>query len=307
MNLSSHKECIYSTWRKHGSLMTLLIPGILFFLIFKYIPMTGVIVAFKDFRLDLGIMGSPYCGLDNFRRLFIGPEFGQAIRNTLVLSILNLTFGFSAPIILALLLNEIRISAYKRCIQTLTYLPFLFSWVVLGGIFLMMFNRTGPINSMLGSFGILPIPFLTEGYWFIAVIIGTGIWKGMGYGAVIYLAALSGVDQNLYDAAAIDGAGRWKQMVHITMPVLVPTISVLLILNLGNLLRVGFDQIFNMYNPMVYDVSDVIGTYTLRRMISGEFELAAASDLFQSVVGLILIVLANMVVNKMSKGEQGLW
>jgi putative aldouronate transport system permease protein len=285
----------------------MLLPGVLFFIIFHYVPMGGLLLAFKDYRMDVGILRSPWNGFATFARLFRGDEFIFALRNTLIISGLRLGFGFFAPIGLALLLNEVRISWYKRTVQTVTYLPFFFSWVVLGGIFLMLFSMNGPVNQIVTWFGLEPQEFLTSDAWFITVLITTGIWQGVGYGSVIYLAALAGISPTLYEAAVVDGAGRWKQTLHITLPSLVPTMVTLFILSLGQILNAGFDQVFNMYNPMVYDVSDILGTYILRRMVSMDFSLATAAGLFKAVVGFMLVISANALANRISKGEQGIW
>ena len=285
----------------------LVLPGFLFFLLFNYLPMLGLVIAFKDFRLVDGIMGSAWSGLDNFRRLFGGADFPLALRNTVTISLLRLCFGFFAPIALALMLNEIRISWYKRTIQTVTYIPYFLSWVILGGIFLIMFAQNGPVNQLAMMVGVEPIEFLTDDFWFIVVIIATGIWQAAGYGAVIYLAALSGISPDLYEAAVVDGAGRWKQTWHITIPGLIPTIVTLFILNLGHVLNAGFDQIYNMYNPMVFDAADIIDTYVLRRIVLMDFGLATGAGLFKSVVGLIMVVLANSLARRATGGEQGIW
>ena len=294
-------------YRRHKGLLLLVLPGVLFFLLFNYLPMLGLVIAFKDFRLVDGIMGSAWSGLDNFRRLFGGADFPLALRNTVTISLLRLCFGFFAPIALALMLNEIRLSWYKRTIQTVTYIPYFLSWVILGGIFLIMFAQNGPVNQMAMMVGIEPIEFLTNDFWFIVVIIATGIWQAAGYGAVIYLAALSGISPDLYEAAVVDGAGRWKQTWHITIPGLIPTIVTLFILNLGHVLNAGFDQIYNMYNPMVFDAADIIDTYVLRRIVLMDFGLATGAGLFKSVVGLMMVVLANSLARRVSGGEQGIW
>ena len=294
-------------YRRHKGLLLLVLPGVLFFLLFNYLPMLGLVIAFKDFRLVDGIMGSGWSGLDNFRRLFGGADFPLALRNTVTISLLRLCFGFFAPIALALMLNEIRLSWYKRTIQTVTYIPYFLSWVILGGIFLIMFAQNGPVNQLAMMVGIEPIQFLTDDFWFIVLIIATGIWQAAGYGAVIYLAALSGISPDLYEAAVVDGAGRWKQTWHITIPGLIPTIVTLFILNLGHVLNAGFDQIYNMYNPMVFDAADIIDTYVLRRIVLMDFGLATGAGLFKSVVGLMMVVLANSLARRVSGGEQGIW
>ncbi len=291
----------------HLSLIIMIMPVILYFLIFNYVPMIGLVIAFKNYVMSDGIFGSEWVGLANFQRLFDSPDFPKAIRNTLTISLLRLFFGFAAPIILALLLNELRLALYKRVIQTVSYLPHFFSWVILGGIFIMMLSGNGPINHIVKLIKGSAIPFLSEDYWFITILVVTGIWQSVGWGAIIYLAALSGINPDMYEAAMVDGAGRWKQVWHITIPSLMPTIITLFILSLGGILTAGFDQIYNLYNPMVYDVSDIIDTYVLRRMMDMDLGLATAAGMFKSVVGLILIVGANAVAKKMSGGEQGVW
>ena len=304
------KEIDISTWklwRKHKCLMVMAIPTVVFFIVFHYVPMYGIIIAFKDFRIGEGILGGQWNGLDHFRYLFSGATFLNAVRNTVTISLLRLTFGFFAPILLALLLNEVRIAWYKRGIQTLTYLPYFFSWVVLGGIFRMLLATDGPVNSSAALLGADPVEFLTNKYWFVAVIIVTGIWQTAGYSAVIYLAALAGIPAQLYEAATVDGAGRWKQTLHITLPSLVPTIVTLFILSLGGVLNAGFDQIYNMYNPAVYDTSDILGTYMLRRLQNLDFALGAAAGLFKSIISMVLIVIVNTIAKRISHGEQGIW
>lgn len=285
----------------------LVLPCILFFALFKYVPMFGLVIAFKQYVITEGILRSPWVGMENFNRLFYTGDFLRALRNTVIISLLRLTFGFAAPIVLALLLNEIRITWFRRGVQTLTYLPYFFSWVILGGIFLMFFRADGPVNGLIQAAGHSPISFLGDRVWFITILIITGIWQGAGYAAVIYLAALSGINPNLYEAAAIDGANRWQQTWCVTLPGLLPTIIVLMILNLGAILDAGFDQIYNMYNPLVYDVADIIDTYVLRHMMTMDFSLATAAGIFKSVVGLVLVLVANSAARRVSKGEYGIW
>ena len=298
---------VLTQYRRHKGLLLLVAPGLAFFLVFNYLPMFGLVLAFKEFRLSAGILGSEWSGLANFSRLFGGADFPNALRNTVAISLLRLLFGFFAPIALALMLNEIRVSWYKRTVQTVTYIPYFLSWVILGGIFLMIFSQSGPANQIAQLFGVSAIEFLTDDFWFIAVVIATGIWQAAGYGAVIYLAALAGISPDLYEAAVVDGAGRWKQTLHVTLPGLVPTIITLFILNLGHVLNAGFDQIYNMYNPMVYDAADIIDTYVLRRIVLMDFGLATGAGLFKSVVGLLMVVLANSLARRLSRGEQGIW
>ena len=301
------KPAGWKLWRKHKGLMLLFAPAVAFLIVFSYVPMYGIVIAFKDFRIGEGILGGQWNGLDNFRSLFSGQAFPRALRNTIIISLLRLGTGFFAPILLAILLNELRLVWYKRTVQTLTYLPHFFSWVILGGIFRMVLASDGPINTIVASLGGDPVAFLTNKYWFLAVIIFTGIWKSVGFGAVIYLAALAGIPPQLYEAATVDGAGRWKQTLHITIPSLVPTMVTLFILSLGGVLNAGFDQIFNMYNSAVYSTSDILGTYMLRLLQTMDFALGTAAGLFKSVVGLMLIVIVNTLAKRISHGEQGIW
>lgn len=301
------KKSALAEYGKHLDLLLMMAVPFAFLIVFQFIPMGGVLIAFKDFSMTRGILGSPWNGVENFHRLFTGGDFLLALRNTLTISVLRLSLGFFAPVILALLLNEIRLNAYKRGIQTLTYLPHFISWVILGGIMLMLFSINGPVNTLIESIGGEPVAFLTSDGWFIFLLIASGIWQGMGYGSIIYLAALSGIDPCLYEAAVVDGAGRWKQTLYITLPSLVPTMITLFILSLGQILNAGFDQIFNMYSIPVYNVADILDTYVLRRLISLDYGLATAAGLFKSLVGMILIILANALAKGLSKGEQGVW
>lgn len=303
----SHERGFWANVVRHRGLFLMTLPVILYFLLFHYVPMLGLMISFKEFRLSEGVFGSDWNGLDNFVRLFSSDDFPNALRNTIIISTLRLVFSFFAPVILALLLNEVRIAFYKRSIQTLTYLPHFLSWVILGGVFLMLFSVDGPVNFFIKILGLDPIQFLTNDFWFIVILIGTGIWQAAGYGAVIYLAALSGIDPTLYEAAVVDGAGRWKQILHISLPGITPTIITLFILTLGRVLNAGFDQVYNMYNPLVYDSADILGTYILRRLQTMDFGLATAAGMFKGIIGLMLVASANTLARKLSGGEQGVW
>lgn len=288
-------------------LVLMVLPAVFLIGIFVFLPVLGLVISFTDLRLSDGVWGSPWVGLDNFRRLFAAPEFPRALRNTLVISFLKLAIGFFMPLILALLLNEVRLHWFKRGIQSLTYIPYFLSWVILGGIFKMLLQQDGPINHLVVALGGKPVGFLTDDAWFIGVLVVTTIWQTAGYGAVIYLAALAGIPPTLYEAAEMDGANRWRQTLHVTLPCLAPTIVVLFVLNTGNLLRAGFDQIYNLYNPLVYDVSDVLETFVLRSVQSLDFGLASAANVFESVVGATLIVAVNAFARRSSGGEHGVW
>ncbi len=284
------------------------LPCAVYYFIFDYIPMGGLMIAFKDYSIKNGILGSPWIGLDHFDRLFGGSEFLLVLRNTLMISIIKIICGFFAPVIFALLLNEIRAGFLSKGIQSLSLLPYLFSWVILASIFRLIFSNSGPANEMLSLIGVdNPINWLSDDVWFIFVIVVTDIWKGLGIGAIIYLATIASIPMELYKAAKIDGANRFQQMLFITLPQLKPTMITLLILSMGGFLSAGFDQIYNMYNPLVYDVADIIDTYVLRMLTDLNFEIATAAGMFKSVVAVILIMVSNSISKRLTNGEQGLY
>jgi len=293
---------------KYWDLFLLFLPGFILLVLFKYVPMYGILIAFKDYKMMDGVFASPWVGLENFRRLFQGFEFTKVLRNTIVISFLKMIFGFPAPIILAIILNEIRSGTYKRVIQTFSQLPHFFSWVVLGGIITMVFSSQGPVNQLLKLVGFEKgFSFFGNEESFIFLLIFTAIWQSIGWGSIIYLASITGIDETIYEAATIDGAGRWKQIINITIPCLIPTIVTMFILNLGHVMDAGFDQIFNLYNPTVYEVSDILDTYVFRRLQTMDYSFGTAVGLFKSLVGLILVVTTNWFANKISDGEQGIW
>lgn len=295
-------------YKKHWDLMLMFLPGFLLLIVFRYIPMAGITIAFKDFKMLDGIMASPWVGLKHFKELFSGTDFPQAFRNTLVISLLRLILGFPAPVLLAILLNEVRSLRYKKLIQTFTYLPHFFSWVVLGGIIKMIFATDGPANELLMMLGMKqPMQFFASGPLFITMLIITAVWQGLGWGSVLYMATIAGIDECLYEAASLDGAGKFKQILHITIPCLVPTMITQFILNLGGVLNAGFDQIYNLYNITVFEYSDIIDTYVLRRMQSMDYSLATAAGVLKSVICFALVILSNKVANKISDGEMGIW
>lgn len=292
---------------KHHQMFLMLLPGLAALIIFNYVPMYGITLAFKDYNMMDGINASPWVGLEHVRNLFGYADFYKAFRNTLVISLLKLAFGFPMPIILALMLNEMKNKTFKRVIQTFSYLPHFFSWVVLSGIIIMLFSTSGPVNMIIKTLtNGVPYNFFGDKGLFLALLILSAVWQGMGWGSIIYLATLSGLDESIYEAAYIDGANRWKQTIYISIPGLIPTIITVFILNLGNVLNAGFDQIYNMYNPIVYDVSDIIDTYVLRKLQQSDFSLGTAVGLFKSVVGLILVLGSNWLFKKVTNNEQGI-
>jgi putative aldouronate transport system permease protein len=297
----------FKGYRKHLGLTIMFIPVVVYFIVFKYIPMYGITLAFKDFRFNLGIMGSPWVGLDNFRDLFMFNTFNRAVRNTIIISLLKLIAGFPMPIILALVLNEVRHVRFKKLVQTISYLPHFLSWVVLAGVFIQLFSpSTGFVNYILSLFNIKPIYFLGDNKWFRSTLVFTSVWKNVGWSSIIYLAAIAGIDLSMYEAAICDGATRFQRMWYITLPSILPTVTVLLILNIGSLLDAGFDQIFNLYNAAVYETADIIDTYVYRTgMRDMKYSLATAVGLFKNGIGFVLVFSTNYITRKIS--DTGVW
>ena len=287
-------------------LILMFLPGFLLFLLFHYVPMYGILIAFKDYKILQGIAGSPWAGLDHFRYLFAGEGFTNALRNTVVIALLKYVFVFPAPILLAILLNEIQVSWFRRTVQTVTYLPHFFSWVILGGILFTFLGRDGGFNRILASFGMEPVSWMIEPKFFYGIIVLTDIWQSVGWGSIIFFAALSGVDPTLYEAAIADGASRWRRIWHISLPAIMPTITIMLLLSIGNFLSVGFDQIYNLMTATTSSVGDILDTYVLRRLLSMNYEVGAAAGLFSSTFGLLLVIVANRLVKGDDK-DQGIW
>jgi putative aldouronate transport system permease protein len=297
----------FTGYRKHLALTVMILPTIAFFIIFRYVPMYGLVMAFKDFKVNLGIMGSPWMGLKNFETIFSMATFGRAMRNTLIISLLKLAAGFPMPIILALVLNEVRHLRFKKVVQTVSYLPYFLSWVVLAGVFIQLFSpSTGLVNYILKMLGAEPIYFMGDNAWFRPMLVVTEVWKDMGWSSIIFLAAIASVEQSMYEAAICDGANRFQRIWHITLPNILPTITVLLILNIGHLLDAGFDQIFNMYNGAVYETSDILDTYVYRLGIGDmRYSLATAVGLFKNVIGFLLVIGTNIISKKIT--DSGIW
>ena len=260
--MAPKKAGFFSQYIKNWEVVMFMIPGLILLLIFAYGPMFGLLIAFKDYKMALGVFESEWVGLEHFGRLFTGNDFLKVLKNTVTISFLKLIVGFPLPIILALMLNEMRNATYKKIVQTFSYLPHFFSWVVMGGIVMMLFSNGGPVNDILMKLGAdKPVSFFGDSFWFIILLLITSVWQGVGWSSIVYISALSAVDQSLYEAATIDGAGRWKQTLHISIPAILPTIVTVLILNMGHILNGGFDQIFNLYNPAVYETADILDTY----------------------------------------------
>ncbi|MEV5026915.1 sugar ABC transporter permease [Paenibacillus sp. LPE1-1-1.1] len=291
--------------RKYWMLYVMILPGIIYYLVFKYLPLAGSVIAFQDYQIFKGMLSSSWVGLDNFKFIFTYEDFYLVLRNTATIALYQLVFGFPAPIILALLFNEVRLMLAKRVMQSLFYLPHFLSWVVVGGIVFELLSSQGVINMMRGWFGQETILFMQEQRYFRAIVVISGIWKDVGWGTIIYLAAIAGINPSLYEAAVMDGANRWKQTIHITLPTMFPTILVLFLLNIGNFLELGFDQIYNLLTPMTYSVGDIIETYVYRAgVLQGQYSVTTAIGLFQSVIGFVLLWIFNRMARKT---EQGLW
>jgi putative aldouronate transport system permease protein len=285
----------------------LLIP-MAFFVVFRYVPMTNIVMAFKDYNIFRGVWASPWVGLKWFVQAFTSQEFYTVLRNTLLLNFLDLILGFPAPIILAILLNELTaFNAYKRVTQTIVYLPHFLSWIIISGIATQLFAPSGGvINAALGKMGIGPIDFLMNPSLWVGTYVGLGIWKEVGWGTIIYLAAITGINPEIYEAAEVDGAGRWRKMWHITLPSIFSTIIVLLIMNLGRILGSDFDRPYTLANPSVMQVADVISTMVYRVGIrSNQFSYTAAIGLFQSIICVLFLLGANGIAKKF--GERGVW
>ena len=282
------------------------VPVVAFFLIFYYVPMFGLVISFKRFTPALGILGSPWVGLKYFEDFFQSYFAFRIIRNTILLSVLSLVWGFPAPIMLALLVNEVRRTTFKRAVQSLTYLPHFISLVVVAGLLLEFSQSGGLFNDMRGWFGAEPISFFQDARYFRGLYVGSGIWQEIGWGSIIYLAALSAIDPQLYEAATIDGANRFRQLLRITLPSIAPTIVVLLILRLGQLMTVGHEKIILLYNPSIYETADVISTFVYRKgLLDFNWSYGTAVGLFNSLINLGLVVIANAISRRVN--DTSLW
>lgn len=278
----------------------MIIPGVICSFIFSYIPMLGIVMAFQKFVPARGIFKSKWVGMANFEYIFMLPNFFQVLWNTVFIAVMKIVAGLIVPVIFALLLNEISKAAFKKTIQTIIYFPYFLSWVLLGGILIDILSpSSGILNSFLGTFGIEPIYFLGNEKWFPFTLVITDTWKNFGYGTIVYLAALTGIDPTLYEAAMIDGANRWKQLLNVTLPGILPIVTLMTVLSLGNVLNAGFEQVFNLYSPQVYSTGDIIDTLVYRiGLIDAQYSVATAIGLFKSVISFVLIVISNKLANK---------
>lgn len=306
-NTMVHKRSAGKYIKSHVWLYLLMLPGLLYFLIFHYIPMAGIVIAFQDYSPYLGFLKSPFVGWKHFHNFFVGSDFGMLLKNTLLLSLYNLIFYFPAPIIAALLLNEIHSQVYKRVVQTMIYVPHFVSYVIVASLTYTLFNiNDGVIQELIKLISGHSVDILSSTKYFRTLIVGQSLWKETGYGTIVFLAALSGVDMDLYDAARVDGAGRWRLMWHITLPAIRGTIIIMLILRMGSILNTGYDQIFLMRNDLNRSVAEVFDTYVYTRGISqAQYSLSTAVGIFKSVVSTIMVLSANKIAKLC--GESGIY
>lgn len=292
---------------KHRALFIMFIPAIIYYIIFHYAPMYGVIIAFKDYKILKGIMASQWVELKYFKMALTAPDFWAVFKNTIIISGYKLLFGFPAPIILALLFNEVRNLRFKKIVQSITYIPHFLSWVVLSGIIINFLSpSTGPINMLRIAIGLKPIFFVADYNWFRTVLVASSLWKEVGWGTIVYLAALAGVNTELYEAASLDGAGKLRQIISVTLPAISSVVVIMFIFAVGGVINDDFDQIFNLYNSAVLNVGDVISTYVYRQgLVSMQYSYSAAVGLFKNVIAFALILLTNYISTKFS--DYGLW
>ena len=295
------RKTFWKSLRKDRQLVFMLIPVVIFFAVFSYYPLYGILIAFKDYSISKGILGSPWAGLRYFRQFFLSPYFGRLLRNTVLISVYSLLWGFPIPILFALLLNEFKDGKFKRLIQTVSYLPHFISLVVICGILIDIFSpQGGVVNSLLYGLTGKRINFFGEPEWFRTMYVGSGVWQEFGWNSIIYLAAITGINPDLYEAAKIDGAGRLKQIWHVTLPGIKPTILTLLILNLGNIMSVGYEKIILLYSPTTYETADVISTYVYRTgLLSQQYSYAGAVGLFNSAINIAILVLCSFAGKKL--------
>lgn len=301
--MNSKKKTAPKSWKqeiRHSwPLYVLVLPSIILAIIFCYIPMGGLVMAFQNYKPWLGISGSEFVGMENFKQIFMFKESYQAIINTLIIAVAKIICGLVVPIVMALLLNEVKHMGLKKGIQTLVYLPHFLSWITVAGMLRDILGLDGIVNNFLQKFGVDPIFFLGEARMFRQIIVISDLWKGFGFGMIVYLAAISNIDQNLYEAAEMDGANRWKQTLHITIPSIMPMIIVMATLSLGNVLNAGFDQVFNLYSPLTYSTGDIIDTYVYRQsLVNGQYSFGTAVGLFKSGVSLLLTAIAYKLAYK---------
>ena len=292
--------------RNHWILYAMLGLPVIFYFLFHYLPIPGVVIAFKDYNLFRGIRASEWVGLRYFKQAFGFKSFWMSVRNTMILNVIGLVLGFPAPILLALMLNELRNKAFKKVTQTVLYLPHFISWVIVGGMMYQLFASSGFVNTVIKALGRVPVPFLSSSGWWIFTYFIVGQWKNIGWNTIIYLSAMTGIDSELYEAARVDGCSRFSMMFSITLPCILDTVMIMLILAVGGLASIGFEQPYVMQNSVVMDVADVISTYVYRvGLQQAKFGIGSAIGLFQSVINFILVISANSISKRMT--DKGIW
>lgn len=306
INRESFSYRMKKDWIRNRSLYVIIIPVLAFYILFHYKPMYGAVIAFKDYAPAVGFADSPWVGFDNFIRFFNSIHFGRLIKNTIMLSVYNLIFGFPAPIILALLLNEVKNRKFKSFTQTATYLPHFISLVVVTGMITDFSLNSGLFNDIIVFFGGERSPLLQNPKLYRTIYVASSIWQEIGWGSIIYLSALSGVDQQLYEAAQIDGAGKWKQLLNVTLPGIAPTIIIMLIMKMGSLMNMGYEKTILLYNPATYETADIISSYIYRiGLLEQDWSYSTAIGLFNSVINFGLLIITNKISKRYS--ETSLW
>lgn len=299
---AKQKHSLLNRMKQYAPFYFFVLPAIICVIIFNYMPMGGITIAFKDYKMARGIAGSEWVGLEHFKKLFTDPNFYRVLKNTLKISLLTLLTSFPVTIIFTLLVNELKGSRFKKVVQTITYMPHFLSWVVVGTfVYQILSPSSGVINTLLVNLGILDKPefFMANKDAFVPIYLITNLWKSTGYSIVIYLATISGIETSLYEAASIDGANRFQKILHITLPAMLPTMCTMLILQIGSLISVGFDPIYNLYNDATYQTADVISTYVYRKgMVESQYDFSTAIGLFQNIVSLVLVLSANWFARK---------
>lgn len=303
MEQETRLQRIFYHLRREWQIYLMLLPTIVWFTVFLYKPMYGLQIAFKDYSIFRGVADSPWIGFEHFEYLFSNDQFIRAVWNTVKISALNLLFGFPAPIILALMFNEVLHATYKKTAQTIVYLPHFISSVIIAGIVITAFSPSvGIVNTVLGWLGLDSIYFLTKPEWFRPIFVGTGIWQEAGFGSIVFLAAIAGVNPSLYESAVVDGANRWQMMWKITIPSILPTILIMLIIRIGNIMEVSFELIILLYRPATYETADVVNTFIYRQGLqSGQYDFAAAAGLFNALVAFVLVMIANSLSRRYSR------
>lgn len=305
--LAIKKRRYKSQFLKLWPLYAMALPGILFFILFRYVPLAGSIIAFQDYMIFRGIAESPFVGLKHFEAFFQYSNFWRVFKNTAIIGFYNLAIVFPMPVILAILFNELRNVAYKRTLQTIYYLPHFFSWVIIAGITFDVLSHTGIFNTIRGWFGLEPTLIMQQAQYFRGVVVITSIWRDIGWGSIVLLAAISSINPEVYESAMMDGASRMRQIFSITIPLIMPTVLVLFLLNVGRFLDLSFEQIYNLLTPMTYSTGDVIDTYVYRvGVLQGEYSATTAIGMFQSVIGLVLVVVFNSLARRYQEGG-GIW